>query len=81
MRVCALLIEKNSGDLGTYESSSHVIVTFYISSIKLLTDACFIGRIKFVDLAGSNAVPRRSNSKLKRTPMDDMLAPVGNSHE
>ena len=81
MTVCAIRIEKNSEGLGTYESSSHTIITFYISSIKLLTGACFIGRIQFVDLAGSDAVPRRSNSRLKRTPMDDILAPVGNSHE
>lgn len=81
LAVRALRIEENGGDLGTYESSSHMIVTFHVSSTNISTGACSIGRIQFVDLAGSDAVPRRSNSKSKRTPVDDMLAPVGNSHE
>ena len=81
LAVRALRIEENGGDLGTYESSSHMIVTFHVSSTNISTGACSMGRIQFVDLAGSDAVPRRSNSKSKRTPVDDMLAPVGNSHE
>ena len=72
LAVYALRIEKNGEDLGTYESSSHVIVTFYVSSINLSNGTCSIEKIIFFDLAGAGAVPRSSNSKSKMTPMNDV---------
>lgn len=50
LALCALRIEKNGGYLGTYESSSHVIVTFYVSSINLSTGACSIEKYNLLIL-------------------------------
>jgi len=74
---------KNEQELRSHEASCSVIVTLEVKAIKMETEIGTIGRIQFVDLAGSNVIPRRSSSsnKCKPTITNDILAPVGNNHE
>lgn len=70
--------------LNSYDASTNVIVTLQVLSTNSVTGVGTIGKVKFVDLAASDVVPRRGSisSKSKSTPTDNTLAQVGNnSHE
>jgi len=79
----AMQLKKKGEDLRCHEASSNLIVTLEVKCKNLKTGVGTIGRIQFVDLAGSDVVPRRgsSSSNCKPTVTDDILAPIGNKHE
>jgi len=76
-------LKSKGQDLKSHESSSHVIVTLEVHSKHLKMDTCTVGKIQFVDLAGSDVVQRRgsSSNKSKPTTTDDILAPLENNQE
>jgi hypothetical protein len=67
----------------SYEASTNVIITLQVVSTNLITGVGTVGKVRFVDLAASDAITRRSSSsRLSRpTPMDNVLAPIGNTNE
>ena len=66
--------------LRSYEASTSVIVTLQVLSRNSVTGVGTVGKVRFVDLAASDVIPRRgsSSSRSRTTPMDNILAPVGN---
>jgi len=76
-------LKSKGQDLKSHESSSHVIVTLEVHSRHLKTETGTVGKIQFVDLAGSDVVPRRgsSSNKSKPTTTDDILAPLEKNKE
>jgi len=49
-------------DVRQHDASSHVIATLKVVSSNIATGIGSVGRIQFVDLAGSDLAPRRKNS-------------------
>lgn len=46
-------------DVAEYEAESHVIATLSVVSVNIATGIGSVGKIKFVDLAGADLVPKR----------------------
>ncbi len=76
-------VEQLGKKLHSYEASTHVIVTLRVVSTNSVTGVGTVGKVQFVDLAASDVIPKRgsTSSKSKSTPMDNMLAPIGNTNE
>ena len=70
-------------DFSAYESTSHLIATIEVISTNITTGIGTVGKVQFADLAGSDAIQRKSSvsTKSKSTGMDDILAPIGNNNE
>jgi hypothetical protein len=69
--------------LRSYDASSHIVATLQVASTNSVSGVGTIGKVQFFDLAASDVVPRRTSlsSKSKATPMDNILAPIGNTTE
>jgi kinesin family protein C2/C3 len=80
----ARLMEQGA-DFQEYEATSHVIVTVNVISTNIATGVGTVGKIQFVDLAGSDLVPKRpvvgGAKGSKNTASDGLLAGVGNNSE
>jgi kinesin family protein C2/C3 len=70
-------------DFSAYESNSHLIATIEVISTNITNGIGTVGKVQFVDLAGSDVIQRKSSisTKSKSTGMDDILAPIGNNNE
>lgn len=75
-------------DVDEYEAKSHVIATVHVISTNIATGVGTVGKIQFVDLAGSDLVPRssgtsgkKSSSSSRNSASDGLLAGVGNNNE
>lgn len=66
-----------------WEATSHVIATIQVVSTNVVTGGGTIGKLQFVDFAGSDIIPKRNlnNTKDKPTSTENILAPIGNSKE
>lgn len=72
-------LQERGTKLSTYEASTHLIATLQVTSKNLSSGYSTIGKIHFVDMAGSDAIPRRSSHNYKSSrssAMDELLAPV-----
>ena len=77
-------VQQMGKKLRSYEASTHIIITLQVVSTNSITGVGTIGKVQFIDLAASDVVPRRSSMSSKSrstTPMDNILAPIGNTNE
>mmetsp|Transcript_21592 Transcript_21592/g.32368 ORF Transcript_21592/g.32368 Transcript_21592/m.32368 type:complete len:255 (-) Transcript_21592:2019-2783(-) len=76
-------VEQLGKKMHSYEASTHTIVTLRVVSTNSVTGLGTVGKVQFVDLAASDVIPKRAStsSKSRSTPMDNMLAPIGNTNE
>lgn len=76
-------LQEKGTKLKTYEASTHLIATIQVISKNISSGYSTIGKVHFVDMAGSDAIPRRStnsNKSNRSSAMDDLLAPVDNTN-
>eukprot|EP00548_Thalassiothrix_antarctica_P011644 CAMPEP_0194159936 /NCGR_PEP_ID=MMETSP0152-20130528/78112_1 /TAXON_ID=1049557 /ORGANISM="Thalassiothrix antarctica, Strain L6-D1" /LENGTH=1190 /DNA_ID=CAMNT_0038869569 /DNA_START=253 /DNA_END=3826 /DNA_ORIENTATION=+ len=76
----ATRLKEQGVDPKAYEAGSHIIATMKIISRNIATGVGTQGKIQFVDFAGADLVQQRS-SKIRRTRMNDVLSPIGNSND
>jgi len=72
-------------EIEQYESTCHTIATINVVSTNIATGVGTVGRVQFVDLAGSDLVPRKQGSKNTKNSSilssDGILSGVGNNNE
>jgi hypothetical protein len=70
-------------DIKEWEATSHIIATIQVFSTNVVTGGGTVGKIQFVDFAGSDTTPKRVSSAARHKPTstENILAPIGNTQE
>jgi len=83
----ATRLAEHGVSLTEHEKTSHVITTVNVISTNIATGVGTVGKLQFVDLAGSDLLPRRTSSSSSKSSsttkshMDALLTGVGNNTE